>query len=626
MRQSRKPEQLNSFISSFGTASSPAVVAAPPPSRRRNQQQETLNMFAAPPASLTRSEGSEAAAAAVPPSASLTRSAAVRGETLNSFASAAAVPQSASLSRSAAVRGETLNSFASAAAVPQSASLSRSAAVRGETLNLFASASAPPPRRIVAPPLEAPPPLRPRVDAMVVDYGIDDEAMDDDDDIDEAPPPLRPRPAAPPPPPRAVAAPVSPPFNLSAALLSRPPLSPLSRALLSRPSRSPIQDFSDEIATLDRSILILFRSEVSLTPQQIFVNILPQPSNRLRIGYEDYVGSVLQFIFTNKIWRQFFTIKAADISQMVEDIMVTQNTLNDTQILLFIRIIKYILILYISSSTVESRDDDCLITWTDVAMTAYDVLCKHLMINIHSITVPPINSFETLLSSILDCIPYMLRPSVTTEDILRGVAHSTKFIKLPAAVTSLENYLRNVTVFREDYFVVFYENGQDIPVPEEFDFGALDYVSCPGTVTSRTGVVYRKLIHIDSRYSAEIASPTSPNGEVMFVTNRMGVVPREVGGGLKQSFFTALGYGPKTKKCDRLLNLIFAPGRSRLVVMYEKTTVQPQGRAMRAIDAANTLLAPVTGRRAAVATAAAATYGILDDLYNDPRLDFSHIV
>jgi hypothetical protein len=353
-----------------------------------------------------------------------------------------------------------------------------------------------------------------------------------------------------------------------------------------------------------------------LTPQQIFVNIMPQPSNRLIIGYEDYVGSVLQFIFTNKIWRQFFTIKGADIYQTAQRIVYrTQNPLSKTQVRLFIYIIKYILILYISGSTdEESRDDDCLITWTDVAMTAYDVLCKHLMINIHSITNVPINSFETLLSAILDCMPDMLRPSVTTEDIMRSSnVVPTKFIKLPAVLTtSLENYLRNITVINQDFFVVFYDNGQVIPdMPEEFDFGALDDMDCPGTVTLQTRVVYRKLIHIDSRYSAEIASPTSPNGEVMFVTNRMGVVPREVGGGLKQSLFTVLGYGPKTKKCDQLLNLIFAPGRSRLVVMYEKTTVPPKGRAMRVIDATSRVLAPVTGRHVAAAgtAGAAAAFG-----------------
>ena len=370
---------------------------------------------------------------------------------------------------------------------------------------------------------------------------------------------------------------------------------------------------------------ILFQSEVSLTPEQIFVNILPRPSNHFSIGYKDYVGSVLQFIFTNKIWRQFFTIKAIHIMEMVEEIMVTQHTLNDTQVILFIRIIKYILILYISSSTVESRGDDCLITWTDDALTAYDVLCKHLMINIRSITVP-INSFETLLSTILDCMPLVLRPSVTTED---GGRVPTKFIKLPAVITSLEDHLRNITVFSEDYFVVFYDNGQNIPVPEEFDFSALNDIDCPGRVTLQNGVIYRKLIHIDSRYSAEIASPTSPNGEVMFVTNRMGVVPREVGGGLKQSLFTVLGYGPKTKKCDGLLNLIFEAGRTRLVVMYEKTTVQPQGRATRVIAAANTLLAPVTGRHALVANIASASYGIFDYLYNpdfSQRTDFSKLV
>ena len=551
MRQSRKPEQLNSFTSSSGTASSPAV-AAPPPSRRRNQQ-ETLNMFAASPASLTRSEGSEAAAAAdVPPSASLTRSAALRGGP--------------------------------------------------ESLNLFASAG----RDVARRPRVELPPLRPRVDAMAMDYGIDDAG-------DAAP--LRPR-AAPPPPllPPPPVAPASPPINLRV----RDPLSLLSPAPLSRAplSRSPIQDFSDEIATL----AILFQSEVSLTPEQIFVNILPRPSNHFSIGYKDYVGSVLQFIFTNKIWRQFFTIKAIHIMEMVEEIMVTQHTLNDTQVILFIRIIKYILILYISSSTVESRGDDCLITWTDDALTAYDVLCKHLMINIRSITVP-INSFETLLSTILDCMPLVLRPSVTTED---GGRVPTKFIKLPAVITSLEDHLRNITVFSEDYFVVFYDNGQDIPpVPEEFDFSALNDIDCPGRVTLQNGVIYRKLIHIDSRYSAEIASPTSPNGEVMFVTNRMGVVPREVGGGLKQSLFTVLGYGPKTKKCDGLLNLIFEAGRTRLVVMYEKTTVQPQGRATRVIAAANTLLAPVTDRHALVANIASASYGIFDYLYNDPSSDFS---
>ena len=567
MRQSRKPEQLNSFTSSSGKASSPALAA--PPSRRRNQQ-ETLNMFAASPASLTRSEGSEAAAAAdVPPSASLTRSAALRGGT------------------------ESLNLFASAG---------RDVARRPRVELPPPRAEVPPPRVEVPPPrvelrVEAPP--RPRVDAMAMDYGIDDAG-------DAAP--LRPR-AAPPPPllPPPPVAPASPPINLRV----RDPLSLLSPAPLSRAplSRSPIQDFSDEIATL----AILFQSEVSLTPEQIFVNILPRPSNHFSIGYKDYVGSVLQFIFTNKIWRQFFTIKAIHIMEMVEEIMVTQHTLNDTQVILFIRIIKYILILYISSSTVESRGDDCLITWTDDALTAYDVLCKHLMINIRSITVP-INSFETLLSTILDCMPLVLRPSVTTED---GGRVPTKFIKLPAVITSLEIHLRNITVFSEDYFVVFYDNGQDIPVPEEFDFGALNDNDCPGRVTLQNGVVYRKLIHIDSRYSAEIASPTSPNGEVMFVTNRMGVVPREVGGGLKQSFKTVLGFGPKTKKCDGLLKLIFAPGRSRLVVMYEKTTVPPQERAMRVIDATNRVLAPiVTDRNAIVANLAAATAAISRHAWN----------
>jgi hypothetical protein len=63
--------------------------------------------------------------------------------------------------------------------------------------------------------------------------------------------------------------------------------------------------------------------------------------------------------------------------------------------------------------------------------------------------------------------------------------------------------------------------------------------------------------------------------------------------------------------------------------MYEKTTVQPQGRATRVIAAANTLLAPVTGRHAVVANIASASYGIFDYLYNpdfSQRTDFSKLV
>lgn len=87
-----------------------------------------------------------------------------------------------------------------------------------------------------------------------------------------------------------------------------------------------------------------------------FVNILPSTD-----VVNNYVESVLQFIFTNKTWSQFFTVKTDQIAPLSALIFI-ENGLTQMQIHLFILIIKYIFTLYSSSTTIApSTRSDCVI-------------------------------------------------------------------------------------------------------------------------------------------------------------------------------------------------------------------------------------------------------------------------
>lgn len=320
--------------------------------------------------------------------------------------------------------------------------------------------------------------------------------------------------------------------------------------------RSPIESLMADIYVLDPDIIRLFSSEVDSGQGRLFVNNMPRPSNAREIGYEQYVGSVLQFIFTNQALWRFFIISNDKIVTMIE-LMRTQQTRNgltDTQIHLFVLIIKYIYLLYSSRSSIRNVNE-CVHTWTDKANAAYDVLCKHMMMLIRNRGILARN-FEDLFSTILDCMPNSLKPSIVDN----GNA-ATKFLKLPLLRGSLQDYLTvnrcQVTADKvQNYFVAFYSPGQE---------NRRDQVSpsqCPDTVTLGDEI-YRKLIHIDRRYSASIASPRGDSGQNVFATNSTGVATRE-----------NLNDGT----CTALLQDIHPPPpnfTSRLVVMYEKIPPPP---------------------------------------------------
>jgi hypothetical protein len=314
---------------------------------------------------------------------------------------------------------------------------------------------------------------------------------------------------------------------------------------------SPIESLMADIRGLDANIQRLFSSEVDLAQGRLFVNNMPIPSNAAEIGYESYVGSVLQFIFTNQALWRFFIISNDRIVTMIELMrgQQTRNGLTDTQIHLFILIIKYIYLLYSSRSSIRNVNE-CVHTWTDQANAAYNVLCKHMMMLIRNRGILTRN-FEELFSTILDCMPNSLKPSIVDNGNL-----ATKFLKLPLLRGSLQDYLTTnhcqVTADKvQNYFVAFYNPGQE---------NRRDQVSksqCPDTVTLGDGT-YRKLIHIDTRYSASIASPRGDSGQNVFATNSTGVATRE-----------DLNDGT----CPALLQDIYPQPpifTLRLVVMYEK--------------------------------------------------------
>ena len=358
-----------------------------------------------------------------------------------------------------------------------------------------------------------------------------------------------------------------------------------------------------------------------------FVNILPSTD-----VVNNYVESVLQFIFTNKTWSQFFTVKTDQIAPLSALIFI-ENGLTQMQIHLFILIIKYIFTLYSSSTTIApSTRSDCVITWTPLAVDGYRILRRHFMILIRSRGILARN-FQELLSTILDCIPIQLKPSVSVA------GNITKFITLPATlsrVESLQNFLTTSAVetrgaldVGEKCFIVFYDDAQTTPdIDITQGFGALDdYIldnvpppstsrlpqffrspppppplgvsHCPGTVTLRNGEIYRKLVQShtgqdgdDTKYSAEIASPSSNNGEVMFVTNETAVVTRQ---------------NQTRGECQPVLQDIFVTQRplTRLVVMYQKTIVNPPTNPERAMGFLQPIAQYVTPVRAAAVGAVA---------------------
>lgn len=362
-------------------------------------------------------------------------------------------------------------------------------------------------------------------------------------------PPASPAPASPasrPPP----ASPAH--IEFARSLKPEPPVVVVPPPTPSRPMElSPIESLMADIRGLDANIQRLFSSEVDLAQGRLFVNNMPIPSNAAEIGYESYVGSVLQFIFTNQALWRFFIISNDRIVTMIELMrgQQTRNGLTDTQIHLFILIIKYIYLLYSSRSSIRNVNE-CVHTWTDQANAAYNVLCKHMMMLIRNRGILTRN-FEELFSTILDCMPNSLKPSIVDNGNL-----ATKFLKLPLLRGSLQDYLTTnhcqVTADKvQNYFVAFYNPGQE---------NRRDQVSksqCPDTVTLGDGT-YRKLIHIDTRYSASIASPRGDSGQNVFATNSTGVATRE-----------DLNDGT----CPALLQDIYPQPpifTLRLVVMYEK--------------------------------------------------------
>ena len=361
------------------------------------------------------------------------------------------------------------------------------------------------------------------------------------------PPPASPAPASRPPP----ASPAH--IEFARSLKPEPPVVVVPPPTPPRPMElSPIESLTADIRGLDANTQRLFSSEVDLAQERLFVNNMPIPSNAQEIGYEPYVGSVLQFIFTNQTLWRFFIISNDRIVTMIE-LMRTQQTRNgltDTQIHLFILIIKYIYLLYSSRSSIRNVNE-CVHTWTVEANAAYNVLCKHMMMLIRNRGIS-VRNFEGLFSTILDCMPNSLKPSIVDNG-----NPATKFLKLPLLRGSLQDYLTTnncqVTADKvQNYFVAFYNPGQE----NRRDRDSIS--QSPDTVTLVDGTRYRKLIHIDTRYSASIASPRGDSGQYMFGTNSTGVVTRE-----DQNDGTCAAL---------LLDIYPLPPifTSRLVVMYEK--------------------------------------------------------
>jgi hypothetical protein len=420
----------------------------------------------------------------------------------------------------------------------------------------------------------------------------------------------------------------TPPPTLMSSLLST------QRPTVRENEISPIQRL---MADIDGVNLLKPMLERPPTSPLTFVNTLPSTDGELHKYENNYIESVLQFIFTNKMWSQFFTIKIDQIrpaSAMIflqNTMQQSQNRLTEMQIHLFILIIKYIFTLYSSSTTIApSTRSDCVITWTPLAVDGYRILRRHFMILIRSRGILARN-FQELLSTILDCIPIQLKPSVSVAGDI------TKFITLPLLTRrdSLQNFLTTSVVetggaldVGEKCFIVFYDNAQmipDIDITQGFgvlDDYILDYVPppspsrlpqwlrnpppplppgvshCPGTVTLHNGEIYRKLVQIhtgqdggDAKYSAEIASPSSENGEVMFVTNETAVVTRQ---------------NQTRGECQPVLHDIFVTQRplTRLVVMYQKTIVKPPTNPERVMGRLQPIAEYVTPVRSALGAAA----------------------
>jgi len=389
--------------------------------------------------------------------------------------------------------------------------------------------------------------------------------------------------------------------------------------------------------------------ETPPTAPLTFVNILPSTD-----VVNNYVESVLQFIFTNKTWSQFFTVKTDQIAPLSALIFIengaqnAQNGLTQMQIHLFILIIKYIFTLYSSSTTITPNTHaNCVITWIPLAVDAYRILRRHLMILISSRGISAKN-FQDLLSTILDCMPGQVKTSLSVG------GNRTKFIRLLAPLSraeSLQDFLTtNVVetggaVIGEKCFIVFYDDAQTTPnidITQGFgvlDDYILDYVPppstsrlpqflrspppppppgvshCPGTVTLRNGEIYRKLVQIhtghdggDTKYSAEIASPSSENGEVMFVTNETAVVTRQ---------------NQLKGECQPVLQDIFVTQRPliRLVVMYQKTIVKPPTNPERAMGFLQPIAQYVTPVRAAAVGVAAYGANLIQRGWDSIRFD-----
>ena len=411
---------------------------------------------------------------------------------------------------------------------------------------------------------------------------------------------------------------------------------------------SPIQRL---MADIDGVNLLKPMLERPPTSPLTFVNTLPSTDGELHKYENNYIESVLQFIFTNKMWSQFFTIKIDQIrpaSAMIflqNTMQQSQNRLTEMQIHLFILIIKYIFTLYSSSTTIApSTRLDCVITWTPLAVDGYRILRRHFMILIRSRGILARN-FQELLSTILDCIPIQLKPSVSVAGDI------TQFITLPLLTPrdSLQNFLTTSIVetggaldVGEKCFIVLYDDAQIIPnIDIRQGFGVLDdyipdYIPppppsppslipqflrrppplpphtgvshCPGTVTLHNGEVYRKLAQIhtgegggDKNYSAEIASPSSENGEVMFVTNETAVVTRQ---------------NQTRGECQPVLQDIFVTQRplTRLVVMYQKTIVNPPTNPERIMSRLQPIAQYVTPNNTAYAAVAAGVKNLWDSI------------
>jgi hypothetical protein len=364
--------------------------------------------------------------------------------------------------------------------------------------------------------------------------------------------------------------------------------------------QSPIESLMDDIMGLDPDIQHLFSSEVDMAQDRLFVNNMPIPLNAQEIGYEPYVGSVLQFIFTNQaLWRFFISPNIVSIIQLMRT-REPRNGLTDTQIHSFILIIKYIYLLYSSRESIRNVNE-CVHTWTDAANAAYNVLCKHMMMLIRNRNIS-VGNFEELFSIILDCMPNFLKPSIVDNG-----APETKFLKLPLlGGGSLQDYLTTnhcqvqVTDDKiQTFFVAFYNPGQENHRDE------VSESQCPETVTLGDGTIYRKLIHIDTRYYASIASPRGDSGEYVFATNSTGV------GSLEDLTF---------RRCTAFFNKFKPPNvTSRLVVMY--TPIPPQSTTYQRVK--NVVGRVATG--AAAATAAAAAFAAAAFGYGWHQADFGRV-